>query len=157
MEREVSKHAPASLYRGERTHRIGGWVGPRAGLDTEATGKIILPLPAIELLSPGRPDTTLTELPRIAVRKNALLRKRTDIPLHVEPYLQLIPLLQSFVVSVPTHSTFSLVDFSVCVRAPNNTCALGRKGDYRNLSLVINNILRYSNEAKMSFWVAPSF
>jgi hypothetical protein len=29
-------------------------VGPRAGLDTEATGQIISPLPGIELLSPGR-------------------------------------------------------------------------------------------------------
>jgi hypothetical protein len=30
-------------------------VDPRAGLDTEARGKIILPLPGIELRSPGRP------------------------------------------------------------------------------------------------------
>jgi hypothetical protein len=27
------------------THCTGGWVGPRAGLDTEATGKILSPLP----------------------------------------------------------------------------------------------------------------
>jgi hypothetical protein len=42
-------------------------VGPRARLDTEARGKILSPLPAIEPLSPGRPayspDTILTELP----------------------------------------------------------------------------------------------
>jgi hypothetical protein len=36
------------------THRIGGWVDPRAGLHTEATGKILSPVPGIEPLSPGR-------------------------------------------------------------------------------------------------------
>jgi hypothetical protein len=36
------------------THCTGGWVGPRAGLDTEDRGKIILPLPGIEHRSPGR-------------------------------------------------------------------------------------------------------
>jgi hypothetical protein len=33
------RHAPAALNHGERTpgtHYTGGWVGPRAGLDTEA-------------------------------------------------------------------------------------------------------------------------
>jgi hypothetical protein len=42
-------------------------VGPKAGLDTETTGKILLLLPGIEPRSPGRPvrksDTILTELP----------------------------------------------------------------------------------------------
>jgi hypothetical protein len=41
-------------------------VGPRAGLDTEARGKILLPLPGIEPRSPGRPvrtQTLLIELP----------------------------------------------------------------------------------------------
>jgi hypothetical protein len=38
-------------------------VGPRVGLDTEAAGKILLPLPEIEPPSPGRPGTLLTELP----------------------------------------------------------------------------------------------
>jgi hypothetical protein len=36
------RHAPAAFYPGERTpgtHWIGGWVGPRAGLDAEAEGK----------------------------------------------------------------------------------------------------------------------
>jgi hypothetical protein len=36
---------------GERspgTHCTGGWVGPRAGLDTEARGKIFSPLSWIE-------------------------------------------------------------------------------------------------------------
>jgi len=35
------------------TRWIGGWVGVRAGLDTEARGKIISPLPGIEPRSPG--------------------------------------------------------------------------------------------------------
>jgi hypothetical protein len=38
------RHVPAALCPGERTHGThctGGWVGPRAGLDTEATGKIL--------------------------------------------------------------------------------------------------------------------
>jgi hypothetical protein len=30
------------------THCIGGWVGPRASLDTQARGKILLPLLGIE-------------------------------------------------------------------------------------------------------------
>jgi hypothetical protein len=40
------RHAPAALYHGERTpgtHCTGGWVGPRACLDTEARGKILCP------------------------------------------------------------------------------------------------------------------
>jgi hypothetical protein len=39
-------HAPAALYPGERTpgtHWTGGWVGPKAGLDTEDRGKILRP------------------------------------------------------------------------------------------------------------------
>jgi hypothetical protein len=39
-------HAPATLYPREGTpgtHYTGGWVGPRAGLDTEARGKILYP------------------------------------------------------------------------------------------------------------------
>jgi hypothetical protein len=42
------RHAPAELYSRERTagtHCTGGWVDPRAGLDTEARGKILSPLP----------------------------------------------------------------------------------------------------------------
>jgi len=38
------RHAPALLYpqgNDPGTHCIGGWVGPRAGLDTEARGKIL--------------------------------------------------------------------------------------------------------------------
>jgi hypothetical protein len=40
------RHAPAAYYSRERTpgtHCTGGWVGPRAGLDTEARAKILLP------------------------------------------------------------------------------------------------------------------
>jgi hypothetical protein len=46
------------------THWIGGWVGLRAGLDTEARGNILLPLLEIEPRSPSLySDTILTELP----------------------------------------------------------------------------------------------
>jgi hypothetical protein len=37
-------HAPAALFPRRKdpgTHWIGGWVGPRAGLDAEARGKNI--------------------------------------------------------------------------------------------------------------------
>jgi hypothetical protein len=40
------RHAPAALYSREGTsgaHWIGGWVGLRAGLDTETRGKILFP------------------------------------------------------------------------------------------------------------------
>jgi hypothetical protein len=42
------------------THCAGGWVGPRAGLDTEARGKILSPIPEIEPRSPGRPARSQT-------------------------------------------------------------------------------------------------
>jgi hypothetical protein len=48
------RHALAVLYPGERTsatHCTEGWVGPRAGLGTETTGRILSPLPGIELNS----------------------------------------------------------------------------------------------------------
>jgi hypothetical protein len=38
------RHAPAALYPRERTpgtHWIGGWMGPRAGLDAGARRKIL--------------------------------------------------------------------------------------------------------------------
>jgi hypothetical protein len=35
------------------THCTGGWVGPRSGLNTEARGKILSPLPGIKPRSPG--------------------------------------------------------------------------------------------------------
>jgi hypothetical protein len=57
------RHAPAAIYpreRTPRTHCTGGWVGPRAGLDTENREKNPLPLPGIEHRSPGRPDRSQT-------------------------------------------------------------------------------------------------
>jgi hypothetical protein len=48
MEVTRQRHAPAALYphgKGERTphrtHCTGGWVDPRAGLETEVRGKIL--------------------------------------------------------------------------------------------------------------------
>jgi hypothetical protein len=52
------RHAAAALCPGERTpgtHCTGGWLGPRAGLDTEIREKNPLPLSGIEPRSPGRP------------------------------------------------------------------------------------------------------
>jgi hypothetical protein len=49
-----------ALAPGKRTHCTGGWVGPKAGLDTEARGKILSPLPGIEPRSPGRPARSQT-------------------------------------------------------------------------------------------------
>jgi hypothetical protein len=57
------RHAPAALYPGERTpgiHCTRGWVGPRASLDTAATGKILSPLPGNESQSSGRPTINKT-------------------------------------------------------------------------------------------------
>jgi hypothetical protein len=57
------RHAPAALEpRGKdlRYPRTGGWVGPRAGLDTQATGKILSPLPGIEHRSSGHPARSQT-------------------------------------------------------------------------------------------------
>jgi hypothetical protein len=56
-------HAPAALCPGEKTlltHCTGGWVVPRAGLDTEVRGTILLSLPGIEPRSPGRPVRSQT-------------------------------------------------------------------------------------------------
>jgi hypothetical protein len=63
----VSVTSRSRFSPGERTpgtHCTGGWVGPRAGLDTEVRGKILSLLPGIEPQSPGRPArSVLTELP----------------------------------------------------------------------------------------------
>jgi hypothetical protein len=60
------RHAPPSLYTGERTpgtHSTGGWVGPRADVDTELKGKIILPLPGMEPRSPGPSSDAVLSYP----------------------------------------------------------------------------------------------
>jgi hypothetical protein len=49
-----------ALAPGKSTHGTGGWVGPRAGLDTGARGKILSSLPGIEPRSPGRPARNQT-------------------------------------------------------------------------------------------------
>jgi hypothetical protein len=52
-----------ALAPGERnlgTRCTGGWVGPRAGLDTEDRGKILSPPSGIEPRSPGRPVRSQT-------------------------------------------------------------------------------------------------
>jgi hypothetical protein len=57
------RHAPAPHYPREKTlgtHCTGGWVGLRAGLDTEDRGKINLPPPGIEPRSPGLPARSQT-------------------------------------------------------------------------------------------------
>jgi hypothetical protein len=56
-------HAPAAFYprvKTPGTHCTGGWVGSRAGLDTEVRRKILSPLPGIEPRSPGRPVRSQT-------------------------------------------------------------------------------------------------
>jgi hypothetical protein len=63
MGMSCQRHAPTALYIWERTldtHRTGGWVGHRAGLDTEIRGKILLPLPGIEPRSVSRPVRSQT-------------------------------------------------------------------------------------------------
>jgi hypothetical protein len=49
-----------SVERIPGTHCIGGWVGPRAGLDAEVRVKIVFALPGIEPRSPGRPTRSQT-------------------------------------------------------------------------------------------------
>jgi hypothetical protein len=63
------RHAPVTLYPGEwipDTHWIGGWVDLRAGLETEARGKILC---LCWGSNPSHPvcsqDTILTELPQL--------------------------------------------------------------------------------------------
>jgi hypothetical protein len=48
-------------------------VGPSAGLDTEARGKILSPLPSIEHRSPGRPARSHTKIVHKIVLKTELL------------------------------------------------------------------------------------
>jgi hypothetical protein len=56
------RHALAALCPGERTlgtHCTGGWVGLRAGLDTEVGGKILCPCRGS---NPDRPVSSVTNL-----------------------------------------------------------------------------------------------
>jgi hypothetical protein len=59
----AQRHAPTALYPREMTpgtRWTGGWVGPRAGLHTEARGEILLPFPGIEPETPSRPVRSQT-------------------------------------------------------------------------------------------------
>jgi hypothetical protein len=58
------------------TRCTGGWVGPSAGLDTEARGKILSPLPGIEPGSPGRPARSQTLYGTISTSKTNITKTR---------------------------------------------------------------------------------
>jgi hypothetical protein len=63
MERVVSVTQRPRFSPGERNpgiHCTGGWVGPKAGLDTESRRKILSPLPGIEPRSYSRPARSQT-------------------------------------------------------------------------------------------------
>jgi hypothetical protein len=58
MEVSGQRHDPAALCPGERTpgtHFTGGWVGLRAGLDTEVKGEILCPCRG------SKPDRSLVQ------------------------------------------------------------------------------------------------
>jgi hypothetical protein len=55
------RFTPGERIPSPGTHCTGGWVGPRACLDTEVRRKILLPLPGIEPRSPGQ-WTTISKL-----------------------------------------------------------------------------------------------
>jgi hypothetical protein len=64
----VSITPPPRFTPGERTpgaHWIGGWVGFRANLDTQAKGKILCLRRGSNPSSPMRSQTLLTELPEL--------------------------------------------------------------------------------------------
>jgi hypothetical protein len=57
----VSRHGRAlAPGKDPGIHWTGSWVGSRVGLDTQVTGKILLPLLGIELRSPGCPVRSKT-------------------------------------------------------------------------------------------------
>jgi hypothetical protein len=63
MPGQIEINIVAALYpRGKDpgTHCTGGWVGPRAGLDTEVREKNLFPPPGIEPRSPGHPVSSQT-------------------------------------------------------------------------------------------------
>jgi hypothetical protein len=60
---EVSVTSRPYFRPGKRTlgtHCTGGWVGPRAGLDTKTRGKILSPMQRIDPQSSGRPAHSQT-------------------------------------------------------------------------------------------------
>jgi hypothetical protein len=65
------RHAPAAIYPRGKTpgsHCTGGWVGPRAGLDTEARETFLASAwdrTSILWSSSPLPDTILPELPQL--------------------------------------------------------------------------------------------
>jgi hypothetical protein len=68
-------HAPAALPPGKeppRTRWVRGWVGPKAGMDTVVTRKILSP-PGIESPNPDHPARSLVAIPTepslVTVRK----------------------------------------------------------------------------------------
>jgi hypothetical protein len=78
---------------GERTHCTGGWVGPRAGLDTEARGKILSPLPGIESRSPGLPvrSQTLHWLTELIVRSYGSCNIETRQRMKIRAFWDIAP------------------------------------------------------------------
>jgi hypothetical protein len=70
-------HAHAALPTGERapgTHWIGGWVGPRTGLDAMQRRKI-LPSPGLELRPLDRPASRYTDC---AIQAHVSCEVRTE-------------------------------------------------------------------------------
>jgi hypothetical protein len=71
-------------------HWTGGWVGPRAGIDTEARGKILclcrdrIPAPNSSSL---QPDTVLTELPHPVRELQTVHNWKTAIPFQIRGYV----------------------------------------------------------------------
>jgi hypothetical protein len=69
-------------------------VSPRAGLDTEARGKIFLSLPGIEHRSPFRPVRGQTELPRLPIpnsRKRQPNNVDCDVKQRGRPSSEMLP------------------------------------------------------------------
>jgi hypothetical protein len=53
LQASAALYPPPPRGKNPRDSLDKGWVGPRAGLDTEARGKIIFRLPGIEPRTPG--------------------------------------------------------------------------------------------------------
>jgi hypothetical protein len=90
------RHVPAALHPWERTsgtHYTLGWVGPRAGLDTEVRGKIFCPCRGSNPDRPGRParsqDTILTKLHRSTPAPDHMSPCLTSLQTYTWPYVSL--------------------------------------------------------------------